>query len=60
MCRAYLARFGLLFGAFDLGLRDDQFLDWYECNSAGQWHWLEAETGLPMTASLADLLEMTT
>jgi hypothetical protein len=59
-CRAYLARFGLLFGAFDFGLRADDSLDWYECNSAGQWHWLEAETGLPMTATLADLLEMTT
>lgn len=58
-CRAYLARFGLLFGAFDFGLRADHSLDWYECNSAGQWHWLEAETGLPMTAALVDLLEMT-
>lgn len=56
-CRAYLARFGLLFGAFDLGLRADGSLDYYECNPAGQWHWLEAETGLPMTSSLADLLE---
>jgi ATP-grasp ribosomal peptide maturase len=58
-CRAYLARFGLLFGAFDLGLAADRSLDFYECNSAGQWHWLEAETGLPMTAALADLLELT-
>lgn len=56
-CRAYLARFGLLFGAFDFGLRADGGLDWYECNSAGQWHWLEAETGLPMTAAIADVLE---
>jgi hypothetical protein len=58
-CRAYLARFGLLFGAFDLGLTADGSLDFYECNSAEQWHWLEAETGLPMTAALADLLELT-
>ncbi|MEU0519598.1 ATP-grasp ribosomal peptide maturase [Streptosporangium sp. NPDC006007] len=59
-CRAYLARFGLLFGAFDFGLRPDGSLDFYECNSAGQWLWLEEETGLPMTAALADLLETTT
>lgn len=59
-CRAYLAKFGLLFGAFDFGLRSDDSLDWYECNSAGQWHWLEGETGLPMTAALIDLLERTT
>jgi hypothetical protein len=56
-CKAYLERFGLLFGAFDFGLgRDDQWY-WYECNSGGQWHWLELETGLPMTAAIADLLE---
>lgn len=28
-----------------------------ECNPSGQWHWLEHETGLPMCAALADLLE---
>jgi glutathione synthase/RimK-type ligase-like ATP-grasp enzyme len=59
-CRAYLARFGLLFGAFDFGLKPDSSLEFYECNSAGQWHWLEGETGLPMTAALVDLLETTT
>lgn len=58
-CRAYLASFGLLFGAFDLGL-DRSGAPWfYECNAAGQWHWLQAETGLPMTEALADLLEST-
>lgn len=56
-CRAYLSHFGLLFGAFDFGLRADGTLDWYECNPAGQWHWLEEETGLPMTTAVADLLE---
>ncbi|WP_242882549.1 ATP-grasp ribosomal peptide maturase [Actinomadura litoris] len=56
-CRTYMAEFGLLFGAFDFGLRGDGSFDFYECNSAGQWHWLQAETGLPMTAALADLLE---
>ncbi|MEV7005472.1 ATP-grasp ribosomal peptide maturase [Streptosporangium sp. NPDC051022] len=59
-CRAYLAEFGLLFGAFDFGLKGDGSLDFYECNSAGQWLWLEEETGLPMTAALADLLETAT
>lgn len=58
-CRAYLAGFGLLFGAFDFGLCPDGSLDFYECNGAGQWQWLEAETGLPMTTALADLLEVT-
>lgn len=57
-CRRYLDRFGLLFGAFDFGLTHDDTWVWYECNTAGQWHWLELETGLPMTAALADLLEV--
>lgn len=57
-CRRYLDRFGLLFGAFDFGLARDGSWLWYECNTAGQWHWIELETGLPMTAALADLLEI--
>ncbi|GAA0585796.1 ATP-grasp ribosomal peptide maturase [Kribbella sandramycini] len=57
-CRRYLARFGLLFGAFDFGIGQDGSWVWYECNTGGQWHWLELETGLPMTAALADLLEI--
>ncbi|MGC4939464.1 ATP-grasp ribosomal peptide maturase [Kribbella sp. DT2] len=56
-CRRYLERFGLLFGAFDFGLAYDGTWVWYECNAGGQWHWLELETGLPMTAAMADLLE---
>ena len=31
-----------------------------ECNPSGQWYWLELETGLPMCAALADLLERKT
>ncbi|MFE3939908.1 ATP-grasp ribosomal peptide maturase, partial [Streptomyces goshikiensis] len=31
---------------------------WFlECNSSGQWAWMEPETGLPMVAAMADLLE---
>jgi ATP-grasp ribosomal peptide maturase len=52
---AYMKRFDLLFGAFDFAVTDDA---WYflECNSNGQFGWIEAETGLPMTASLVELL----
>lgn len=57
---AYLARFGLSFGCFDFAL--DTAGEWVflECNPNGQWAWLEAVTGLPMTAAFADLLEETT
>ncbi|MEU6916388.1 ATP-grasp ribosomal peptide maturase [Streptomyces olindensis] len=54
---AYLAHFGLAFGAFDFAV-DGQGQWWFlECNPSGQWYWLEPETGLPMLAAMADLLE---
>ncbi|MFI8080222.1 ATP-grasp ribosomal peptide maturase [Kitasatospora sp. NPDC086009] len=58
--RAYLDRFGLVFGAFDFAI--DQHGRWWflECNPSGQWAWLEPETGLPMVTAMADLLERRT
>ncbi|MCG0066317.1 ATP-grasp ribosomal peptide maturase [Streptomyces tricolor] len=54
---AYLARFNLVFVAFDFAV-DRQGTWWFlECNPSGQWYWLEPETGLPMLAAMADLLE---
>ncbi|MFF8229161.1 ATP-grasp ribosomal peptide maturase [Streptomyces caelestis] len=54
---AYLAHFGLVFGAFDFAI-DGRGQWWFlECNPSGQWYWLEPETGLPMLAAMADLLE---
>ncbi|MGC0377635.1 ATP-grasp ribosomal peptide maturase [Streptomyces sp. SAI-229] len=56
----YLAHFGLVFGCFDFAIgREGQW--WFlECNPSGQWAWLEPETGLPMVAAMADLLERKT
>ncbi|WP_251096664.1 ATP-grasp ribosomal peptide maturase [Streptomyces sp. Caat 7-52] len=53
----YLDHFGLLFGAFDFALDADGRWWFLECNPSGQWYWMEPETGLPMCAALADLLE---
>ncbi|RDG36883.1 ATP-grasp ribosomal peptide maturase [Streptomyces corynorhini] len=53
----YLARFGLVFGAFDFCLAQDGRWWFLECNPSGQWFWLEPETGLPLRAAMADLLE---
>lgn len=52
---AYMRHFSLLYGAFDFAVTDDQ---WYflECNANGQFGWIEAETGLSITAAVADLL----
>ncbi|PAZ16587.1 hypothetical protein CLM62_06455 [Streptomyces sp. SA15] len=58
--RTYLDHFGLVFGAFDFCVGEDGRWWFLECNSSGQWYWLEPETGLPMCAALADLLERTT
>ncbi|MFB4426895.1 ATP-grasp ribosomal peptide maturase [Streptomyces sp. QL37] len=54
---AYLSQFWLAFGAFDFAI--DRYGAWWflECNPSGQWAWLQEETGLPMVAAMADLLE---
>ncbi|MEV7602980.1 ATP-grasp ribosomal peptide maturase [Kitasatospora sp. NPDC089797] len=57
---AYLRRFGLVFGAFDFAIDRDRRWWFLECNPSGQWAWLEHETGLPMIAAMADLLERKT
>ncbi|MPZ65760.1 MAG: hypothetical protein GEU83_09690 [Pseudonocardiaceae bacterium] len=55
--RAYMATFGLHYGAFDFvvtpGAAEFVFM---ECNPGGQYGWIEGNTGLPITAALADLL----
>ncbi|MER6712548.1 ATP-grasp ribosomal peptide maturase [Streptomyces sp. NPDC006386] len=53
----YMNRFRLVFGAFDFAVGEDGRWWFLECNPSGQWHWLEDETGLPMCAALANLLE---
>ncbi|MFB6397050.1 ATP-grasp ribosomal peptide maturase [Polymorphospora lycopeni] len=52
----FLDALGLQYGAFDFVITPDG--DWVmlECNPAGQWLWLEHETGAPIAAALADLL----
>jgi ATP-grasp ribosomal peptide maturase len=53
----YLSLFGLVFGAFDFAVDTEEQWWFLECNPSGQWAWLEPETGLPMVAAMADLLE---
>ncbi|MFF4121812.1 ATP-grasp ribosomal peptide maturase [Streptomyces sp. NPDC001714] len=53
----YLDHFQLLFGAFDFAVDAGGRWWFLECNPSGQWYWLEPETGLPMCAAMADLLE---
>ena len=53
----FMRRFGLTFGAFDFAV-DNAGRWWFlECNPGGQYGFVEQATGLPITASLADVLE---
>jgi ATP-grasp ribosomal peptide maturase len=52
----YLAAMGLSYGAFDFAVSRSGEWIMLECNPAGQWLWLERAVGIPVAASLADLL----
>jgi hypothetical protein len=54
---AYMKAFGLTYAALDFGIDAADRFWFYESNSAGQYGWLEAQTGAPITAALADLLQ---
>ncbi|WKU45415.1 hypothetical protein Q3V23_15830 [Streptomyces sp. VNUA116] len=51
-----LAGFDLSFGAFDFAVTADDAWWFLECNPNGQWAWLRAAAGLPITNAIADLL----
>jgi hypothetical protein len=53
---AYLDHSELLSGSFDLAVDRAGDYWWLELNPNGQWGWLEAKTGLEMSAAFADLL----
>lgn len=50
-------RLGLLYGAVDLICEPSGHYRFLETNQCGEWGWLAAETGLPVAAALADLLQ---
>lgn len=52
----YLRHFGLTYAAVDLVVDRDGRHVFLESNSAGQYGWLEAATGAPITAAVADTL----
>lgn len=54
--RAFMRRFGLLYGAFDFIVTPEGRHVFLEVNPAGQYLWVEAVTKMPITAALADLL----
>lgn len=54
--RALMRELGLAFGALDFVITPDGEWVFLEVNSGGQYGWLEDHTGIPVTATLADLL----
>ena len=54
--RRYLEALGLAYAAFDLVVDQNGCYTFLESNSSGQFGWLEANTGAPITDALADLL----
>jgi ATP-grasp ribosomal peptide maturase len=55
--RAYMKTLGLTYAALDFGIDTADRFWFFESNSAGQYGWLEAQTGAPITAAIADLLQ---
>ncbi|MFF4223164.1 ATP-grasp ribosomal peptide maturase [Streptomyces abikoensis] len=53
---AFLDRFRLASGSFDLCIDRKGDFHWLELNPNGQWGWLEDQTGLELSAAFADLL----
>lgn len=53
---AYLNRFNLNFGCFDLLVTKSGQLVFLECNPNGQWLWVENLTGLQISKAIAEVL----
>ncbi|MGH3827587.1 MAG: MvdC/MvdD family ATP grasp protein [Pseudonocardiaceae bacterium] len=55
--RQLMCSLELTFGALDFAVDDAGSWWFYEINPNGQWFWVEQQTGLPISAALAELLE---
>ena len=54
--RDYMAQMGLRYAAVDFAIDTNEQWVFLESNSSGQYFWLEANTGAPITNALVDLL----
>ncbi len=55
-CRRVVQAYGLAYGAIDMAVTPTGAYIFFEINGAGQYHWIEQETGLPITEALVELL----
>ena len=54
--RALMEELGLVYGALDFVITPEGDWVFLECNPGGQFGWLEAHTGAPISAALVELL----
>lgn len=54
-CFAYLKKMHLNFGCFDFIVDTNDNYIFLECNTNGQWLWLEEEAGLPISQKLTNV-----
>lgn len=55
LCRSYIQKSGLLFGAIDLVEHNSKFV-FLEINPNGEWGWLQKPNGIPIAEALCDLM----
>jgi ATP-grasp ribosomal peptide maturase len=55
-CIDLIRSLGLMFGAIDVIYSAQDEYVFLEVNANGQWHWLEVETGVPISEAMADCL----
>lgn len=54
--KQYLIRSGLLYGSFDFIITPEGERVFLECNSEGQWYWIQEQTGVDIAALIGDVL----
>ncbi len=55
-CKAFLGHLGLVYGAFDFVENKEGKITFLECNTNGQFRWLEDILGFPISNAIADQL----
>ncbi|MDO8729028.1 MAG: hypothetical protein Q7K26_04030 [bacterium] len=55
-CFQIIKKLGLVFGAFDFAVTEEDKYVFFEVNPHGQWYWLEEATGVLMSDAIADIL----
>jgi glutathione synthase/RimK-type ligase-like ATP-grasp enzyme len=55
-CKAFLNELELNFGCFDFVVDENNNIFFLECNSNGQWLWIEEDTGMDISGAIAEWL----